>query len=259
LTKVVATHLNEWANEVTGVQTEVGSGWFGQPGLREYFYNPTSSDSAYASVLDLHEEWLTDFVSGLESIKNDKLQAPLGWDEGACMSSNYAVNTDRLEARYAKQSLAIVFAQAKALKLAYENYYRPMLVGDIILTSSNDATANPAPEPALSTALAAEIDGLFSEVLGLETSLQSLVLNDFISDELSSLNIDNGQPDVQLVNAGKPVQAASYVDLLKLHQGLRSLTSNFKVEVAALLDVTISFNATDGDSGRPSSTNCWPE
>lgn len=230
LAQVVSGFVQNWADNITTESAVANLRWFGDDGFRNTYLSPAADRTA---LTDLQQDWLTDYVRAFEDIKKQKLEDPLGWDEGACRTVNFQPAPLSVETRYANVSMQLLFTQLADLKNKYEaaGSYRTML------------------NEGVSPGLATTIDQWFATALAQQATLEDVVLDDFILNVVNPVN-----PTVD----GQP-QGDEYVALLRLHQAVRNLTTLFKTDLAGILDVTISFNAADGDSGRPTNTNCWPD
>lgn len=230
-----SSHLKLWAQDIVdGSQDIVAEHWDGQDGFAQNFANPGDATTLYASAQDLHQDWLTDFVSGFEDLKKFKLEQPLGWDEGACLKSESSSDKafqslpEMVEAPFSGQSMALAVERLEKLQQRYNDSYAGLLTE-------------------VSPGLKAQIEQWFAQANNQKPLLADLKLAEFINTYLA-------EGESMDSNA-----TAQYQALQRFHQAVRNLTTNFKTDLAALLDVTVSFNAADGDSGRPTSTNCWPQ
>ena len=239
--KAAGAHLKVWAQDIIdGSQDIIAQHWQGSDGFEQNFANPGAASTPYASAKDLQQDWLTDYVSGFENLKKEKLEQPLGWDEGACLKSESSSDKtfkslpEMVEAPFSQQSMSLAISQLEQLQQRFNDSY-----GELLTQLS----------PGLKTA----IEKWFTQANAQKAVLSEVKLGAFIENYL--VKDAQGNPKSAM---DADVQA-QYQALQKFHQAVRNLTTNFKTDLAALLDVTISFNAADGDSGRPTSTNCWPQ
>jgi len=233
--KAASSHLKLWAQDIVdGSQDIVAQHWSGADGFEQNFINPGAASTPYASAQDLQQDWLTDFVAGFEDLKKYKLEQPLGWDEGACLKSESSSDKtfqslpEMVEAPFSRQSLALAIVSYEKLQQRFNQSYAALLTD-------------------VSPGLKSQIEQWFAQGNAQKSTLENIQLGAFIKTYL----VDGEDMDA--------TANSQYQALQKFHQAVRNLTTNFKTDLAALLDVTVSFNAADGDSGRPTSTNCWPQ